>query len=410
MDISQAFKDRDLLYMLINNMPDFIYIKDVDSRFVIANKKLANVWHLDNPEELIGKSDKDWYPLELAQKFMDDEQAIMKSRMPLINSVETGLDEYGNEIVVSTTKIPLLNDDDEVIGIVGMGRDITALSKAQEEVKEREVQLANESGKAEVVADILHNVGNVLNSINVSVLEIHKSLDESKLPSLQKAVNLFDEHAHDLGSYLQNDEKGKLIPGFIQKVSSKLVEEQSAIFNEIAQLEKRLEVINHILELQQNVNRPSLYVKLESLNEMLDTASEILMQKLINRNIKLIKHVDESIKIKCIRSKIIHVFVNLIKNSIEAFDNRESKEPLVIDVSCVDSPEYYVFTIKDNGAGIDEEHLNHIFNHGFTTKSKGFGFGLHSCATTIQEIRGKILAESAGKGMGSSIIIHFPKN
>ena len=119
---------------------------------------------------------------------------------------------------------------------------------------------------------------------------------------------------------------------------------------------------------------------------------------------------DESIKIKCIRSKIIHVFVNLIKNSIEAFDNRESKEPLAIDVSCVDSPEYYVFTIKDNGAGIDEEHLNHIFNHGFTTKSKGFGFGLHSCATTIQEIRGKILAESAGKGMGSSIIIHFPKN
>jgi uncharacterized protein YfkK (UPF0435 family) len=129
----------------------------------------------------------------MAEKFFNDEQEIIRSKKPLINCIEFGLDEKGDNKIISTTKMPLLNDKQEVIGIIGIGRDVTELKKAEEKIREREVQLANESGKTEVIVDILHNIGNVLNSINVSVIKIHEHIEDSRLNRLTSTIKLIDE-------------------------------------------------------------------------------------------------------------------------------------------------------------------------------------------------------------------------
>ena len=128
----QLFDEKHLLYTLIDNMPDFIYIKDTDSKFIVANQKLIDVHNLKSRDQLIGKSDHDFYPKELADKYKSNEQTIIHTGKPLINHEERSLDEKGNTIYLSTTKIPLHDADGTIIGIVGIGRDITDKRKTEE--------------------------------------------------------------------------------------------------------------------------------------------------------------------------------------------------------------------------------------------------------------------------------------
>ena len=132
-----------LLRVLIDHVPDFIYIKDTRSRFVLANQKIAQVNHLKSPDEIIGKSDHDFYPAEMADKYFRDEQEILATGIPMINQEEKSLDEKGNDIFLSTTKIPLKDKQGNVVGLVGIGRDITHLIRAEALLVERSEQLEN---------------------------------------------------------------------------------------------------------------------------------------------------------------------------------------------------------------------------------------------------------------------------
>lgn len=127
---------RNLLYTLVDSMPDWIYIKDRESRFVLANKHLARTHGIDDPRQMSGKTDFDFYPEEYAREYYDDEQRIMASGDSMVNKEEVLIDPKGNTLVVSTTKIPVRDDSGEVVGIVGMGRDITPQKQAQKRLQE----------------------------------------------------------------------------------------------------------------------------------------------------------------------------------------------------------------------------------------------------------------------------------
>jgi two-component system, sensor histidine kinase and response regulator len=145
---NKLFTENGLLRILIDNLPDFIYIKDKDSRFIIANKKLAVVTGKKSGEDLIGYTDHDFYPKALADLFRKDEIDVIVSGVPVINRREKGLDENGASIIVSTSKIPFRNENGEIVGIVGIGRDITkqvefetALEKRNSELRDLNSQL-----------------------------------------------------------------------------------------------------------------------------------------------------------------------------------------------------------------------------------------------------------------------------
>ncbi len=181
----QLFDEKHLLYTLIDSMPDFIYIKDTDSKFIVANQKIMDVHGLKSREQLIGKSDHDFYPREMADKYRSNEKAIIRTGAPLINHEEKSLDEKGNEIYLSTTKIPLLDAEGKISGIVGIGRDITDKIKAEDilldhsdqlqqinallEEKQEEVQQQAEELSAQ--ADNLRLINQELEKLSAAVSE-----------------------------------------------------------------------------------------------------------------------------------------------------------------------------------------------------------------------------------------------
>ena len=130
--------EHDLLRALIDNMPDYIYVKDAGSRFVVANRALAKLVGAKNPEDLLGKSDVDYFPKELAASFLFDEQAILQSGQQLSNEEEKSADAKGNAKWTSTLKVPLRNRQGEVVGIIGIGRDITKRKQAEQALRTSE--------------------------------------------------------------------------------------------------------------------------------------------------------------------------------------------------------------------------------------------------------------------------------
>ncbi len=135
-DLALDIGKLDLLNALVNSMPDWIYIKDRESRFILANKHMASYHKLSSPEKMTGKTDFDFYPKEIAQGFRNDEQKIMDSGESIINQEEKILDKQGKEVILSTTKIAVKNQSGETVGIVGIGRDITRQKRDQMRLKE----------------------------------------------------------------------------------------------------------------------------------------------------------------------------------------------------------------------------------------------------------------------------------
>jgi PAS domain S-box-containing protein len=181
----QLFDEEHLLYTLIDNMPDFIYIKDTDSNFIVANQKIMDVHGLKSRDQLIGKSDHDFYPKELADKYRWHEQTIIRTGKPLINHEERSLDEEGNEIYLSTTKIPLHGADEKIIGIVGIGRDITDKRKSEEKLldhadelqhinallEEKQEEIQQQAEELSAQADNLRMANQELEKLTVAVSE-----------------------------------------------------------------------------------------------------------------------------------------------------------------------------------------------------------------------------------------------
>ncbi|MDX2432869.1 MAG: PAS domain-containing protein [Bacteroides sp.] len=153
---TSKLENLDLLYTLVDSMPDWIYIKDHESRFILANKHMASYHGINDPGEMIGKSDEDYYPPELAKAFYADEQEIMRSGKSLINHEENLIYPTGEQLVLSTTKIPVFDKKGKTVGIVGIGRNITTQKEDQQRLRE----LSTVASGTENVVVIMDREGN----------------------------------------------------------------------------------------------------------------------------------------------------------------------------------------------------------------------------------------------------------
>jgi len=151
----QLAAERNLLRMLIDNLPDHVYAKDVESRFTLANIAVAHHMGVTTPDELIGKNDFDFYSSDLAERYHADEQALIQSGQPIFTHEEFTQDSTGQPMWTLTTKVLLRDNQGQVVGLVGIGRDITERKRTEAVMLRRDLQLQTVADVARIASEVL---------------------------------------------------------------------------------------------------------------------------------------------------------------------------------------------------------------------------------------------------------------
>jgi PAS domain S-box-containing protein len=400
----------ELLTLFFNNTPDLIYVKDINSVFILASKPTSALMGVEKPEDLEGKTDYDFYPKNLADKYFNDEQEIIRSGIPKLDMEEPCYINLTSKIRwFSSSKIPLKDKNDKIIGLMGTGRDITNRKQIQETLRNKDIELAHQSGKAEVATDVLHNVGNVLNSVYVSSVEMVEILSKSSLRGLIKANNLLQSNRSNIVDFIQNNPKGQALLDYYIKIGEELIAEKNRIENELKQQLNKINIIKEILDIQQSFTRlPSFFENL-NVSSVINDSLLILQQAILKNQIMVLNNSAQGMTVFTNKARLIHVIINIVKNALEAMEH-SPRINKVLTIETKQDGTYTYITFSDQGEGIAKENLALIFNHGFTTKKEGRGFGLHACANSMTELKGRILATSGGIGKGSVFTLILPNH
>ena len=289
-------------------------------------------------------------------------------------------------------------------------RDISDRKLAEAELEKANKSLVETSrlaGRAEVATGVLHNVGNVLNSVNVASSCVAEGIKNSKAGSLARVANLLHEHEADLGAFLTTDPKGKQVPGFLSKLAGHLAGEQAAALKELAQLQKNIEHIRDIIAMQQGFATVSGAQESLKVADLMEDALKMNASALLRHDIEIIREFSEVPPITTEKHKVLQILVNLVSNAKGACaeSGRTDKQ---MSVRVANGNGRVKISVTDNGIGIPAENLNRIFNHGFTTKKDGHGFGLHSGALAVKELGGTLSVHSDGPGKGATFTLELP--
>ncbi len=289
--------------------------------------------------------------------------------------------------------------------------DITQAKRAESELAELNRQIAEtqrQAGMAEVATGVLHNVGNVLNSVNVSATLVREQLATSKLQSLVKATTLIRENLPNLGTFLTQNPQGQKLPDFLLKVTDHVSAEHRRWQGELAGLTKNIEHIKEIVAMQQSYARLSGVVEPLAPHELVEDALRINEVALGRHGIRVTRQFDMAPIVAVDKHKALQILINIIRNAKQAIEdnNRDDKE-LTLSITNQGDGKVAI-AVKDSGVGIAPENLTRIFSHGFTTKKGGHGFGLHSAANAAREMGGQLSVQSDGPGKGATFILGLP--
>ncbi len=369
-------EERNLLRVLIDHLPDFIYIKDQNGFFLLNNRAHLKVLGAESPSDVLGKSDYDFFSKPDADRFWRIEREILRSGKPFIHWEEPLNIHSGQKRWISSTKIPLKNTQGEIMGLVCISRDITDRIKAEQALRESEEQL-RQSQKMEAIGRLAGGVAHDFNNILMAIMG-HAEL-------------MLKQHAEDseVGAHTTEIKKSA---------------------ERAASLTKQLLAFSR---------RQVLQPKILNLNEMITDLEKMLL-RLIGEDIQLITNLDPNLgQVKADPGQIDQVILNLSVNGRDSMPNggkliissrnidiASTKEGPLKDLS---SGSYALITVKDMGTGIKPEHLGHLFEPFFTTKDKGkgTGLGLSTVYGIVKQSGGEVVVNSQ-LGKGTEFLVYLP--
>ena len=318
-----------------------------------------------------------------------------------------GVDFFAEIVMTSFT----LNGNQVLHQVV---RDITERKETEEKLKlaqERLVETAHSAGMAEIATGVLHNIGNILNSVNISTEEIAHTLKGSKLKGFLKVNGIIKKKMDHLGTYLSEDPKGKLIPGYYVSLGEAIEEEHCLMKEEIISLTEKVSIMRDVISTQQSYAKSSLYTEKVNITDIIEDALKLQIASLKKQGVKVTKNYVDLPAGNIPKVKLVHVLTNLIKNAKEAMatNEKDKKNQQLTITLCMIHQGIVQIKVQDNGCGITPEMQEKIFNHGFTTKPTGHGFGLHTCANFMTEMGGTLKVESDGTNCGSTFLVEFPR-
>jgi hypothetical protein len=293
----------------------------------------------------------------------------------------------------------------------GLVRDLTeqklaeeALARANEELR----ALSRHAGMAEVATGVLHNVGNVLNSVNVSATLAADKIRTSRVSRLAQATTMINEHTDDLGTFLTSDERGKQLPAYLGMLAQHLVDEQAGVLHELQSLTDHIDHIKNIVKSQQKYAGVGGLFESVPVLDLLEDALRFNATSLQRHDIVVHKDFNVTGLLETDKQRVLQILVNLIRNAKQALaqSGRAGQEMTMRSEAAGD---VIRLEVSDNGVGIAPENLAKIFAHGFTTKKDGHGFGLHHSALAAKELGGALKVRSDGLGRGATFILELPR-
>ena len=261
---------------------------------------------------------------------------------------------------------------------------------------------------AVVATGVLHNVGNVLNSVNVTATLITEVIRKSRIQILPRISALLKEHEEDMATFLTAHPKGQLLPGYINDLSEHVLREREELVDELDSLRKNIEHIKDIVAMQQNYARVSGLSERQEIVELIEDAYSINAAGFTRHSVNVFRDFEKVPPVLVDKHKVLQILVNLLHNGKYAVSERAPGDRRIdIGVSMNGNGRVRV-TVRDNGIGITPEDSDQIFSHGFTTRAEGHGFGLHSGANAAREMNGSLCAYSEGKGCGATFTLELP--
>ncbi len=280
----------------------------------------------------------------------------------------------------------------------------TELQTAQQQL----VDASRQEGMADVAACVLHNVGNVLNSVNVSATLIAETLHHSRADNLFKATQILDQQKSGLAAFLSIDPKGQLLPGYLLEATEHIVQERASVLTEIDLLHKNIDHIKEIVAMQQRYARSAGHIEELPIDALVEDAIRLNASAFQSHNVLLVRDFGPVPMVQVDKHKVLQVLVNLLRNAGYALDDAAlQKKRLAISIR-QKSNSFVEIVVDDNGIGISENNLKVLFSYGFTTRKEGHGFGLHSGALAAQQMGGRLSAESGGHMRGATFTLTLP--
>ncbi|MBC8095220.1 MAG: GHKL domain-containing protein, partial [Akkermansiaceae bacterium] len=269
------------------------------------------------------------------------------------------------------------------------------------------IETSRQAGMAEVATGVLHNVGNVLNSVNISATVIAENLQKSKAANLLKVVQLLEENAADIGEFMTGS-RGKQVPLYLSQLAGQLAIEQQKGIAELDLLRKNIDHIKDIVAMQQNYAKVSGVTETVRVEELVEDALQMNEGSLKRHEVEVVREYSPVPRVTLEKHKVLQILVNLIRNAKYACDDsgRVDKR-LTVRITTAEQDSISI-DVADNGVGIPPENMTRIFNHGFTTRKTGHGFGLHSGALVAKEMGGVLKVHSDGTGQGATFTLVLP--
>ncbi len=303
---------------------------------------------------------------------------------------------------------PADSENGPVGRIAGITLDRTERVLADQREQALQQQLlesSRQAGMAEIATGVLHNVGNILNSLGIANSTARRAMKSLRLEQLEQAATLLRSNRDTLGAFLTNDERGRHLPEYLPALAGQIASSSRAIQTELDTIEELLRHLRDIVSAQQQVARVGGQYESLRLIEVVETA--LLVHAAEFAQIELVREYEELPPISTDRHKLLQILVNLISNARDALAAGASDCRRIVVKLARDGDQVQV-TIEDSGIGMSEEVLSQLWRFGFTTKKNGHGFGLHNSANAAHEIGAALTAHSDGVGHGSRFVLRLP--
>jgi PAS domain S-box-containing protein len=393
----------------IEQLPIGIAHADIDDRITRFNTPFCNMLGF-SAEELTGKPFAEITYPEDVQGSAAAMQRLWRGEVAHYAMEKRYIKKDGSIVWARVTVAPSHDASGVVDGAVGILEDITERKAAEAELERVHKELmraSRQAGMAEVATNVLHNVGNVLNSLNVSANMLADKVRGSKVDALGRGVALLNGNSHRLATFLTEDERGRRLPEFLAQLSSHMTANQQACLSELESLTQNIDHIKDIVATQQT------YAKRCGVTETVDVATLVEDSLAMSRGsfarhgVELVREFEAVPQVTVDKHQVLQILVNLQRNAKHACDasGRGEKKVIVRIGRCGAG---VAIQVIDNGVGISPENMQRLFAHGFTTKKDGHGFGLHGGSLAAKNLGGTLEAASGGIGLGATFTLTLP--